>query len=147
MRWGCESTEGNGFGVSMVQGGTSLRALYVERGGEDGWGCERQSSGKDVFSSTLLPVPGQLWGWTPWWVLVPLLLTPTGGFGDFSRALLQGLADNSHISDLRLDLSNCEVRGQHPWVPSVQPGGPIAVVEGACSLCGKVCALSAVGLG
>ncbi|KAF1668763.1 Capping protein, Arp2/3 and myosin-I linker protein 2, partial [Aptenodytes patagonicus] len=29
---------------------------------------------------------------------------------DFSRALLQGLADNSHISDLHLDLSNCELR-------------------------------------
>ncbi|XP_009890705.1 PREDICTED: leucine-rich repeat-containing protein 16C, partial [Charadrius vociferus] len=29
---------------------------------------------------------------------------------DAVRALLQGLADNSHISDLRLDLSNCELR-------------------------------------
>ncbi|KAM7100988.1 LOW QUALITY PROTEIN: capping protein, Arp2/3 and myosin-I linker protein 2 [Ciconia maguari] len=29
---------------------------------------------------------------------------------DVVRALLQGLADNSHISDLRLDLSNCELR-------------------------------------
>ncbi|NWX36475.1 CARL2 protein, partial [Notiomystis cincta] len=29
---------------------------------------------------------------------------------DFSRALLQGLADNSHISDLHLDLSSCELR-------------------------------------
>ncbi|NXN42239.1 CARL2 protein, partial [Rhinoptilus africanus] len=29
---------------------------------------------------------------------------------DAVRALLQGLADNSHVSDLRLDLSNCELR-------------------------------------
>ncbi|KAK1213033.1 CARL2 protein, partial [Pygoscelis papua] len=29
---------------------------------------------------------------------------------DAVRALLQGLADNSHISDLHLDLSNCELR-------------------------------------
>uniref|UniRef100_A0A8C0F361 Capping protein regulator and myosin 1 linker 2 n=1 Tax=Bubo bubo TaxID=30461 RepID=A0A8C0F361_BUBBB len=29
---------------------------------------------------------------------------------DAVRVLLQGLADNSHISDLRLDLSNCELR-------------------------------------
>ncbi|XP_026712786.1 capping protein, Arp2/3 and myosin-I linker protein 2 [Athene cunicularia] len=29
---------------------------------------------------------------------------------DAVRALLQGLADNRHISDLRLDLSNCELR-------------------------------------
>ncbi|NXV91185.1 CARL2 protein, partial [Calonectris borealis] len=29
---------------------------------------------------------------------------------DAVRALLQGLADNSHISDLRLDLSSCELR-------------------------------------
>ncbi|XP_009951680.1 PREDICTED: leucine-rich repeat-containing protein 16C-like, partial [Leptosomus discolor] len=29
---------------------------------------------------------------------------------DAVRALLQGLADNNHISDLRLDLSNCELR-------------------------------------
>ncbi|XP_074958225.1 capping protein, Arp2/3 and myosin-I linker protein 2 [Phalacrocorax aristotelis] len=29
---------------------------------------------------------------------------------DTVRALLQGLADNSHISDLHLDLSNCELR-------------------------------------
>ncbi|KAM6253160.1 capping protein, Arp2/3 and myosin-I linker protein 2 [Porphyrio hochstetteri] len=29
---------------------------------------------------------------------------------DAVRALLQGLADNSHISDLSLDLSNCELR-------------------------------------
>ncbi|NXW50368.1 CARL2 protein, partial [Nyctiprogne leucopyga] len=29
---------------------------------------------------------------------------------DAVRAVLQGLADNSHISDLRLDLSNCELR-------------------------------------
>ncbi|KAF1504658.1 Capping protein, Arp2/3 and myosin-I linker protein 2, partial [Eudyptula minor] len=29
---------------------------------------------------------------------------------DAVRALLQGLADNSHISDLQLDLSNCELR-------------------------------------
>ncbi|XP_009468784.1 PREDICTED: leucine-rich repeat-containing protein 16C [Nipponia nippon] len=29
---------------------------------------------------------------------------------DAVRTLLQGLADNSHISDLRLDLSNCELR-------------------------------------
>ncbi|KAM9289408.1 LOW QUALITY PROTEIN: capping protein, Arp2/3 and myosin-I linker protein 2 [Morus bassanus] len=29
---------------------------------------------------------------------------------DTVRALLQGLAENSHISDLRLDLSNCELR-------------------------------------
>lgn len=130
----------------MVQGGTLLRALHVQRtGGEDGWGCERQSSGKDVFSSTPLPLPGPLGG-APRQVLVPPLFAPMGGFGDFSRALLQGLADNSHISDLHLDLSNCEVRGQHPWVPSGQPSGPIATVEGTCSLWGKVHALSAVGL-
>lgn len=60
-----------------------------------------------------------------WEVLASLLLALMGGFGDFSRALLQGLADNSHISDLRLDLSNCEVRGQHLWVPSVQEGVPL----------------------
>lgn len=77
---------------------------------------------------------------------VLLLLTPVGGFGDFSRALLQGLADNGHISDLRLDLSNCEVRDQHLWVPSVQPGG-VPLQWGAHSLCGKVRATSAVGLG
>ncbi|KAF1537721.1 Capping protein, Arp2/3 and myosin-I linker protein 2, partial [Eudyptes schlegeli] len=29
---------------------------------------------------------------------------------DAVRALLQGLADNSHVSDLHLDLSNCELR-------------------------------------
>ncbi|KAM6057509.1 LOW QUALITY PROTEIN: capping protein, Arp2/3 and myosin-I linker protein 2 [Chlamydotis macqueenii] len=29
---------------------------------------------------------------------------------DAVRALLQGLADNSHVSDLRLDLSSCELR-------------------------------------
>lgn len=83
----------------------------------------------------------------PYHRLVPPLLASMGGFGDFSRALLQGLADNSHISDLQLDLSNCEVRGQHPRVPSFQPGGPIAAVKGACSLCGKVRARSAAGLG
>lgn len=33
-----------------------------------------------------------------------------GGSGDFSRAMLQGLAYNSHVSDLHLDLSGCEVR-------------------------------------
>jgi len=78
---------------------------------------------------------------------VPPLLAPMGGFGDFSRALLQGLADNSHISDLCLDLSSCEVRGQHPRVPLVRLGGPTAAVEGAPSLGGKVRALSRVGLG
>lgn len=52
--------------------------------------------------------------WTLDTVLVPLFLTAMGDFGDSSRALLQGLVDNSHISDLCLDLSSCEVRGQHP---------------------------------
>lgn len=38
---------------------------------------------------------------------LPMLM---GGSGDFSRAMLQGLAYNSHVSDLHLDLSGCEVR-------------------------------------
>lgn len=49
------------------------------------------------------------------------VLMSVGGFGDFSRAVLQGLAYNSHISDLHLDLSSCEVRastrGCHRSVP------------------------------
>lgn len=51
-------------------------------------------------------------------ILHPLLYVPQqlcSGFPTLSfcfifRALLQGLAYNSQISDLHLDLSNCEVR-------------------------------------
>lgn len=105
--------------MSMV-GGTSLRALRVKRAG---WGCGKQIYAcprKDVFPS----IPPHI-VCTLDTVLVPLFLTAMGGFGDSSRALLQGLVDNSHISDLCLDLSSCEVRDQHPWVSSVHPGGPI----------------------
>lgn len=77
----------------------------------DGRGCERQSSGKDTFSS--IPLPGLL-GVPHGRCWCPISCTDGRGFGDFSRALLQGLADNSHISDLHLDLSSCEVRAQQP---------------------------------
>lgn len=118
----------------MGQGGSSRRALRVERTGEeDGQGCERQGSGKAVLQHPAPAAPTQRCGVPTVGASAPVL-TAMGGFA-FSRALLQGLADNSHISDLHLDLSNCEVRGQHPWVPWGQPEAPATAAEGRSAPC------------
>ncbi|KAI1235503.1 hypothetical protein IHE44_0002378, partial [Lamprotornis superbus] len=82
----CGWAVGNGFGVSIARGDLGQVGRMDGRMDRrmDGRGCERQSSGKDAFSSISLLLPG--------------------------LALLQGLADNSHINDLHLDLSSCELR-------------------------------------
>lgn len=70
------------------------------------------------------------------------VLMSVGGFGDFSRAVLQGLAYNSHISDLHLDLSSCEVRastrGCHRSVPCPL-WGQVTVPTAASHLQGSPC--------
>lgn len=123
----CDWAVGNGFGMGIAWG-------ELGQGWWGGWmdarGCERQSSGKDAFSSIPLPLPALL-GCPMAGAGAPISGTDGGSFGDFSRALLQGLADNSHISDLHLDLSSCEVRAQQPWAAPLRPGGPtVAVWEG-----------------
>uniref|UniRef100_A0A8C3JT11 Capping protein regulator and myosin 1 linker 2 n=1 Tax=Calidris pygmaea TaxID=425635 RepID=A0A8C3JT11_9CHAR len=92
-----------GRGASGPAGSSSTRLTStMQLFGALVHGCHTSLVHLDLSKNTV--------GAAPRGVLVALLLTLRGGFGDFSRALLQGLADNSHISDLHLDLSSCELR-------------------------------------
>uniref|UniRef100_A0A8C3QW06 Capping protein regulator and myosin 1 linker 2 n=1 Tax=Cyanoderma ruficeps TaxID=181631 RepID=A0A8C3QW06_9PASS len=101
----CDWAAGNGFGVSTAWGD-------LGQGWWGGW-MEGAVRGRALGR---MPSPAShshcldCWGCPMGGAGAPISCTHWRGFGEFSRALLQGLADNSHISDLHLDLSSCELR-------------------------------------
>lgn len=107
--------------VSMA--GTKLPPDAVRSGMGIG-ACQGGGFGVDLVR---VLSPGALQGsWMGLQGAEPMLPMLMGGFGVFSRAMLQGLAYNSHVSDLHLDLSSCEVREGHPRVPWVRVTVPTA---------------------